>query len=106
MMNITVDEVPTQVTTDRLTLRSYAPGDGPRLFAASQKNRTHLQRYEADNELMELDSQEEAEKAAQELAAAWVGRRFFFLGGFEKRTGEFMVQSISARLIGSCRNSR
>jgi ribosomal-protein-serine acetyltransferase len=85
-------ETPARIETERLILRGYAAGDGPVLYLASQRNRTHLQRYESGNVLMEIASREEAEIAAREMHAGWTNRSYFFLGAFEKGTGEFAAQ--------------
>lgn len=85
-------DLPRQLETERLIVRPYQRGDGPRLYAASQRNRDHLARYESENVLMELTSEEEAEIAAREMAAGWASRSYFFLGAWEKATGEFAAQ--------------
>jgi RimJ/RimL family protein N-acetyltransferase len=85
-------DIPTRIDTERLYLRSYQPGDGPWYFAMSQKNQSHLMRYEADNVVMGIKSDEDAEILVRDLAAEWVARNSFFLGVFDKRTDEFVAQ--------------
>lgn len=85
-------DIPKQFETERLALRSYEAGDGAWYYAAGQKNRAHLLRYEADNVLLAARSAEEAEKIVQELAADWEARRCFFLGVFKKATGQWVGQ--------------
>ena len=85
-------DIPTRIDTERLYLRSYQPGDGPWYFAMSQKNQSHLMRYEADNVVMGIKSDEDAEIVVRDLAAEWVARNSFFLGVFDKRTDEFVAQ--------------
>jgi aminoglycoside 6'-N-acetyltransferase len=58
----------------------------------SQKNQSHLMRYEADNVVMGIKSDEDAEILVRDLAAEWVARNSFFLGVFDKRTDEFVAQ--------------
>jgi aminoglycoside 6'-N-acetyltransferase len=58
----------------------------------SQKNRSHLLRYEADNVVTSIQSEGEAEILVRELAVEWVARNCFFLGAFEKASGEFVAQ--------------
>jgi ribosomal-protein-serine acetyltransferase len=85
-------ELPARLETRRLYLRSYQPGDGRLLFAVIQKNRAHLARYESQNVLMGIATEEAAEVVARELAAAWVARAHFFLGAFDRRTDEWVAQ--------------
>lgn len=85
-------DIPTCIETERLYLRSYQPGDGPWYYAMSQKNRSHLMRYESDNVAMGIKSEEEAEIVMRDLAVDWIARNCFFLGAFDKRTDEFVAQ--------------
>lgn len=84
--------VPTRIETKRLFLRCYEPGDGQWYYAMSQRNRSHLMRYEAGNVAMSIASQEEAEILMRELVAEWVARDRFFMGVFHKATGDFVAQ--------------
>jgi len=85
-------EIPTRIETERLTLRRYQPGDGQWFYAMSQRNRPHLMRYESENVAMSIESEQDAEVLVRELAAEWAARRCFFIGAFEKTTGEFVAQ--------------
>jgi aminoglycoside 6'-N-acetyltransferase len=85
-------DIPTCIETERLYLRSYQPGDGPWYCAMSQKNRSHLKRYESDNVAMGIKSEEDAEILMRDLAVDWIARNCFFLGAFDKRTDEFVAQ--------------
>ncbi len=85
-------EIPKRIVSERLVLRCYEAGDGPMYFAVSQKNRTHLARYEADNAVMSIENEQDAEVIVRELAAEWLARSCFFLGAFNKETGEFLAQ--------------
>jgi len=51
-----------------------------------------LQRYEADNSILSPKSEAEAEALVRTLAADWVSRNCFFLGAFDKVSGEFVAQ--------------
>jgi RimJ/RimL family protein N-acetyltransferase len=83
---------PTQFESERLLLRSYRPGDGAWYYAMSLKNQAHLQRYEADNVAATISSEAAAQALVCELAEAWRKNNCYFLGAFEKRTGEFAAQ--------------
>jgi ribosomal-protein-alanine N-acetyltransferase len=84
--------LPTRIEAGRIYLRSFEAGDGPWYYAMSQKNRTHLARYEADNVVMSIASEQEAEAVVRELAAEWEARNAFFMGAFDRETGEFVAQ--------------
>lgn len=73
-------------------MRPYRAGDGALYFAAGQKNRQHLQAYEADNAILGPKTEAEAEALVQELAADWAARKCFFLGAWDKASGEFVAQ--------------
>jgi len=62
-------ELPSQIESDRLYLRSYRAGDGQTYIAVSQKNRAYLAKYESDNVIMSIKSEEEAEVLVRDLAA-------------------------------------
>ena len=91
-MNKFLIDIPEKIETERLYLRSYKAGDGPMLFAASQKNLKHLAEFESDNVLMQLDSEKHAEVTVRELAADWAARQCFFIGIFEKVSGDWAGQ--------------
>ena len=83
---------PLQLESERLILRPYRAGDGAMYFAVGQKNRQHLQRYEADNAILNPKTEQEAEALVQEMGADWAARKCFFLGAWEKQSGEFAAQ--------------
>jgi ribosomal-protein-serine acetyltransferase len=91
-MNKFLLDLPTRFETERLYLRCYQAGDGPWFYAMSQKNRAHLMQYESGNVVMNIQSEEDAEIVARELAANWVARNNFFLGAFDKKSNEFVAQ--------------
>jgi len=68
-MNKMLFEFPTQFESERLSLRSYRPGDGKWYYAMSLKNREHLTQYEAENVDANIASEEAAEVLVRELAA-------------------------------------
>jgi RimJ/RimL family protein N-acetyltransferase len=82
----------THIETERLFLRRYQPGDGILYYQVSQRNKQHLAQYESVNILMHIDSEEEAERAVQGLIADWDSGAAFFLGVFDKQSGEFVAQ--------------
>ena len=85
-------EIPTRIGARRIYLRSYEAGDGQWYYSMSQKNRTHLARYEADNVVMFIESEQDAEVVVRELASEWRARNCFFMGVFERETDNFVAQ--------------
>ena len=85
-------DIPTHMETERLHLRCYGPGDGQWYFAASQTNRNHLRRYESDNVITTIQNEEQAEVLVRDLATEWAAHRCFFMGAFDKQSGEFVAQ--------------
>jgi ribosomal-protein-alanine N-acetyltransferase len=85
-------DIPTYMDTERLYLRCYQAGDGPWYYEMSQKNKPHLARYESGNAVMTIGTEEDAEIAVRDFAAAWVARDAFFLGVFRRDTHEFVAQ--------------
>jgi RimJ/RimL family protein N-acetyltransferase len=82
----------THIETERLFLRPYQSGDGILYYQISERNKAHLAKYESGNILMHIDSVEEAERAIQRLIGSWDTGEAFFLGAFQKETGEFVAQ--------------
>ena len=84
--------LPDHFESERLRLRSYRPGDGPLFYAVGQKNRAHLEQFEAENVILSAKDEAAAEAIVCELANDWQARKCFFIGAFDKRTGEFVAQ--------------
>jgi RimJ/RimL family protein N-acetyltransferase len=85
-------DIPTRIETERLYLRSYQAGDGQWYYETSKKNKSHLARYEGDNAVMSINSEEDAEVVVRDYAACWVARKAFFLGAFDRVSDEFVAQ--------------
>jgi RimJ/RimL family protein N-acetyltransferase len=85
-------EIPTRFETDRLIVRRYHAGDGGWYYQVGQKNRQHLQRFESGNVILSIESEEDGEKVIRQLAAEWDAHKSFFMGAFERTTGQFVAQ--------------
>jgi ribosomal-protein-alanine N-acetyltransferase len=85
-------DFPNHFETERLRLRAFQPGDGSWYYAVGQKNRAHLQRYEAGNPVRALEDEEQAEVLVRNLSIRWAARTAFFLAAFEKELGDFVAQ--------------
>jgi ribosomal-protein-serine acetyltransferase len=84
--------IPDSVTSQRLLLRRYRPGDGETYYAVARRNQDHLAQYEHDNPIRGVASVQEAEILVRDFAAEWAARRWFFLGAFHRTTEEFVAQ--------------
>lgn len=87
-------DLPSQVETERLILRPYRAGDGAAYYKLAQNNKSHLLPYEAGNPALAIHSLEDAEILVREFGAKWVARSIFFVGGWEKSSGELVVQVV------------
>ena len=85
-------EIPTRIEAERIYLRGYEAGDGQWYYAMGQRNRAHLARYEAENVIMSIESELEAEVVVRRLAVEWQARSCFFMGAFARETDEFVAQ--------------
>jgi ribosomal-protein-alanine N-acetyltransferase len=85
-------KLPSRIEAERLYLRCYQAGDGRWFYTMSQKNHSHLQRFEPENAVLSVHSEQEAEALAIELGAACLAGKVFFLGAFERATDEFVAQ--------------
>ncbi len=83
---------PFRIETSRCILRSYQPGDGPMYLAVGRRNFAHLSRYESGNLVRALKDERDAEETVAELAAAWVSGLSYFIGVFERQSGDFVAQ--------------
>jgi ribosomal-protein-alanine N-acetyltransferase len=91
-MNKTPMQFPKMFESERLLLRGYMPGDGKWYYPMSLQNHGHLMQYEAENVAANIPDEGAAEKLVQELADEWEKGSCFFIGAFEKATGEFAAQ--------------
>jgi aminoglycoside 6'-N-acetyltransferase len=83
---------PARFESQRLILRSYQPGDGKWYYAMSLKNHNHLAQYEAENVAFNISNEAAAEELVQDLAGEWMKGSCFFIGSFDKLTGDFVAQ--------------
>lgn len=91
-MSNTSPEIPTRIETGRIVLRSYEAGDGPWFYKMVQRNRAHLARYEAGNVVLTVDSEQKSEELVCELAAEWEAGNCYFMGVFDRCSGDFVAQ--------------
>lgn len=85
-------EFPTPFESTRLILRCYQPGDGKWYYAMSVRNHQHLLQYEADNVAANIASEDAAEALVQDLSDEFTKGNCFFIGAFDKLSGDFVAQ--------------
>jgi ribosomal-protein-alanine N-acetyltransferase len=78
--------------TDRLVIRSYCLGDENWYYKMSQRNRAHLERYEPENPVMAIRTEEDAKKMIAELVNEWQKGIHHFMGVFLKESEQFVAQ--------------
>jgi RimJ/RimL family protein N-acetyltransferase len=83
---------PPVIVTNRLILRSYCFGDESWYYRMSQKNHTHLERYESENPAMAIKTEEEAKKIITEFVNEWKKGSHLFMGVFLKDSEQFVAQ--------------
>ncbi|MGC9396335.1 MAG: GNAT family N-acetyltransferase [Anaerolineae bacterium] len=100
-----VAELPVRLETERLYLRPYRTGDGSMYLSVGLRNRAHLARYEAENPLVTITDEVEAENCIQGLMFEWEKGSAFFWGAFDRQTDAFVVQiyvGVSDRDLPAC----
>jgi RimJ/RimL family protein N-acetyltransferase len=91
-MNKMLLELPEQIESERLLIRPYRAGDGPAYYEVCQRNKEHLMPFEEGNPALGVNTVDEAEILVRLFASDWVARSAFFLGAWEKSSGEFVAQ--------------
>ena len=94
-MNPLLLDIPEQVITRRLSLRSYRPGDGPVYFQAVRANWSHLYEF-LPAELMSWQTETDAEIRIRHLMAEWQMRRLFLFGVWDQQTGAYVGETYLA----------
>ena len=87
-------ELPPELKTERLILRSYRAGDGEAYYELCQNNKQHLLPFEEGNSALAVNCVEDAEILVREYAAAWMARNIFFMGAWEKATNRLVAQVV------------
>lgn len=94
-MNPLLVDIPNELTTQRLALRSYRPGDGVVYFQTVRANRSHLYEF-LPPELMAWQSEADAEVWIRQLMAEWHMRRLFLFGVWSKESGAYIGETYLA----------
>ncbi|MHA1881965.1 MAG: GNAT family N-acetyltransferase [Candidatus Thorarchaeota archaeon] len=84
--------IPHKIETKRLVIRAYSRDDAPVYYEMSLRNKPHLERYEAENPVMSINSKEDATKLMSDFIDVWTKGNPFFIGVFLKESGSFVAQ--------------
>lgn len=88
-------DIPTEITTERLFLRGYRPGDGAMYFQALRANWEHLYEF-MPLHYLSLQSEADAEVVIRKLGAEWQLRNLFLFGVWQKDTGHYVGETYLA----------
>jgi ribosomal-protein-serine acetyltransferase len=91
-MNKLLIDLPEKLETPRLIVRPYRAGDGEGYHAACLRCKRHLLPFERGNPALDVETVDDAEALVRRFAAYWAARDCFFLGAWDKATGEFVAQ--------------
>jgi ribosomal-protein-alanine N-acetyltransferase len=91
-VHTTLPQIPTRMEYGRITLRSYEESDASWYCAMSRRNRIHLARYEAENAVMAVETEQDARDLLRELNTEWRAGNCFFMGAFDRQSGKFVAQ--------------
>ncbi len=84
--------LPPSYETPRLVVRRYQVEDCAWYLSVGRRNREHLARFETDNPIRTLESEEEARTLLEGYVAAWQDGKAYFLGAFLKPSNAFVAQ--------------
>ncbi len=76
---------PTQIDTERLTLRRDSPADAVEYYELGIRNREHLAGYETDNPIRHLASKADALTLPAAFAESWDAGESYFLRENKRR---------------------
>lgn len=88
-------DIPTSLTTPRLSLRAYRPGDGAMYYRALQANWQHLYEFMPPFYLS-MQSEQDAEAIIARLVGWWQQREHFIFGVWELAGGEYVGEAYLA----------
>ncbi len=94
-MDPQIFDLPTEFSSQRLTLRAYHPGDAAMYFRMGRENWDHL--YEFLPAILEtMQAEADAEAAIRWQNSEWQQRNLFIFGLWEKATGSYIGETYLA----------
>ena len=94
-MNPILLDIPGEMATERLHMRSYRPGDGKMYYQMLRQNRDHLYEFLPAN-MMAVQNEDEVEVFLRRFGAEWQLRNLFIFGVWEKETGIYVGEAYLA----------
>lgn len=94
-MNPALLDIPDQLSTHRLLLRRYRPGDGAAYFRTVRASASHLYEF-LPPELASLQDEADAERWIDQARAGWQGRQLFLFGLWTKESGAYIGEAYLA----------
>lgn len=83
------DPLTVELTTNRLLLRPYRPGDGAAYVRMYHENAEHLREFMPD-ELRDMATEHEAEGQIRRMTRQWRAGKLFVLGAWERDGGAYV----------------
>ncbi len=84
--------LPSDLRSERLTLRRYTENDAGWYATMAHRNREHLSRHERDNAAMKIATEADAAAAIRDFDVEAQAGRAAFLGAFRSEDGVFVGQ--------------
>lgn len=84
--------LPECLDTERLILRPYRAEDASMYLDVCLRNKQHLLPHETGNPALDIETIDDAANLMRRYAEDWAERSVFFLGAWQKATGEFSAQ--------------
>jgi RimJ/RimL family protein N-acetyltransferase len=89
------DPLTQQITTERLLLRPYRPGDGAAYARVYHENQDHLREFMPE-ELREMATEHEAEGQIRRMTRQWRAGKLFVFGAWERDDGAYVGETYLA----------
>lgn len=90
-----MSECPSEISTARLLLRPYRPGEGRFYVDMCRENRAHLAEYMPE-ELRRMETEADGERQIQWMLLAWQDREVFIFGAWNRATGRHVGEAYLA----------
>ena len=90
-----MSEAPIEISSTRLVLRPYRPGEGHLYVKTYRENRVHLLEFMPE-ELRGMNTEADGERQIQRMLHAWQDRELFVFGAWERATGIYVGEAYLA----------
>jgi len=90
-----VSEYPIEISSTRLLLRPYRPGEGRLYVDMYRENGAHLMEFMPE-ELRGMKTEADGERQIQRMLHAWQDRELFIFGAWDTETGLYVGEAYLA----------